>query len=94
MIYAQYYSFHPRDRDAQRKLNVTWNGVEVYQYPNPNYHVVTLDSTLSFKKDALNTKAKVNTRNNHLRKLTNPISNQVYFNTTFLKKKHESVVFT
>ena len=50
---------------------MTWNGLELDHYPNPIYLGVTLDRTLSFKQHALNTKAKVNTRNNLLRKLTN-----------------------
>ena len=50
---------------------MTWNGLELDHYPNPIYLRVTLDCTLSFKQHALNTKAKVNTRNSILRKLTN-----------------------
>ena len=59
------------DKDAKGKLNVTWNGLEIDHYPNPIFLGVTLDHTLSFKQHVLNTKAKVNTRNNVLRKLTN-----------------------
>ena len=54
-----------------RKLDVTWNGLELDHYPNPIYLGVTLDRTLSFKQHALKPNAKVNTRNNLLRKLTN-----------------------
>ena len=50
---------------------MTWNGLELDHYPNPIYLGVTLDRTLNFKQHALNNKAKVNTRNNLLRKLTN-----------------------
>ena len=52
---------------------MTWNGLELDHHPHPNpiYLGVTLDRTLSFKQHALNTKPKVNTRNNLLRKLTN-----------------------
>ena len=50
---------------------MTWNGSELDHYPNPTYLGVTLDHTLSFKQHALNTKAKVNTRNNLPWKLTN-----------------------
>ena len=67
---TQICCFHLRNRDAKRKLDVTWNGLEFDHYPNPIYFGVTLDRTLSFKQHALNTKAKVNTRNNLLRKLT------------------------
>ena len=68
---TQICCFHLRNREAQRKLDVTWNSLELDHYPNPIYLGVTLDRTLSFKQHALNTKAKVNTRNNLLRKLTN-----------------------
>ena len=68
---TQICCFHLRNRDAKRKLDVTWNGLELDHYPNPIYLGVTLDRTLSSKQHALNTKAKVNTRNNLLRKLTN-----------------------
>ena len=68
---TQICCFHLRNRDAKRKLDVTWNGLELDHYPNPIYLGVTLDRTLSFKQHALNTKAKINTRNNLLRKLTN-----------------------
>ena len=68
---TQICCFHLRNRDAKRKLDVTWNGLELNHYPNPIYLGVTLDRTLSFKQHALNSKAKVNTRNNLLRKLTN-----------------------
>ena len=68
---TQICCFHLRNRDAKRKLNVTWNGLELDHYPNPIYLGVTLDRTLSFKQHALNTKPQVNTRNNILRKLTN-----------------------
>ena len=63
--------FHLRNRDAKRKLIKKCNGLELDHYPNPIYLGVTLDRTLSFRQHALNTKAKVNTRNNLLRTLTN-----------------------
>ena len=55
--------FHLRNRDTKHKPNFTWNGLKLDRYPNPIYIRVKLDRTLS--------KAKVNTRNNLLRKLTN-----------------------
>ena len=67
---TQICCFHLRNRDAKRKLDVTWNGLELDHYTNHIYLGVTLDCKLSFKQHALNTKAKVNTRNNLLRKLT------------------------
>ena len=68
---TQLCCFHLSNRNAKHKLNVTWNGLELDHYPNHIYLGVTLDRTLSFKQHALNTKAKVNSRNNLLRKLTN-----------------------
>ena len=59
---TQICCFHLRNRYAKHKLNVTWNGVELDNYPNPIYLGVTLARTLSFKQ----------TRHNLLRKLTNP----------------------
>ena len=65
-------TFRLSNRDAKRKLYVTWNGLELDHYTNPIYlGGVTLDRTLSFKQHALSTKAQINTRNNLLRKLTN-----------------------
>ena len=61
---TQICCFHLRNRDAKRKLYVTWNGLELDHYPNPIYLGVTLDRSLIFKLHALNTKA-----NNLLRKL-------------------------
>ena len=46
---TQICCFHLRNRDAKRKLDVTWNGLELDNYPNPIYLGVTLDRTLSFK---------------------------------------------
>ena len=68
---TQICCFHLRNRDAKRKHNVTWNGLELDHYPNRIYIGVTLDRTLSFNLHALNTKAKLNTINNLLRTLTN-----------------------
>ena len=53
---TQICCFHLRNIHAKRKLNGTWNGVELGHYPNPISHGVTLDRTLSFKQHALNTK--------------------------------------
>ena len=59
---TQICCFHLRNRYGKHKHNVTWNGVELDNYPNPIYRGVTLARTLSFKQ----------TRHNLLRKLTNP----------------------
>ena len=66
---TQICCFHLRNRYSKHKLNVTCNGLELDHYPNPIYLGVTLDRPLSFKQH--DPKAKVNTRNNLLRKLTN-----------------------
>ena len=49
----------------------TWSGTPLEYHPNPLYLGVQLDRTLSYRSHILSTKAKVNTRNNILRKLTN-----------------------
>ena len=67
---TQICCFLLKNRDAKHKLNVTWNGLELAHCPTPIYLGVTLDRTLSFQQHALNTTAKVNTRDNLLRKLT------------------------
>ena len=58
-------------REANRPLRVTWSGTSLEYHPNPLYLGVKLDRTLSYRSHILSTKAKVNTRNNILRKLTN-----------------------
>ena len=63
-------AFHLRNREANRTLRVTWSGTLLEYHPNPLYLGVKLDRTLSYRSHILSTKAKVNTRNNILRKLT------------------------
>ena len=48
-----------------------WNRTELENTPHPKYLGVTLDRTLSYKEHIHNTKMKVATRNNLLRKLSN-----------------------
>ena len=64
-------AFHLRNREANRPLKVTWSGTSLEYHPNPLYLGVKLDRTLSYRSHILSIKAKVNTRNNILRKLTN-----------------------
>ena len=64
-------AFHLRNREANRPLKVTWSATSLEYHPNPLYLGVKLDRTLSYSSHILSTKAKVNTRNNILRKLTN-----------------------
>ena len=68
---TQVCAFHLRNREANRPLKVTWSGTSLEYHPNPFYRVVKLDRTLSYGSHILITKAKVNTRNNILRKLIN-----------------------
>ena len=70
-IKTQVCAFHPRNREANRPLKVTWSETSLEYHPNPLYLGVKLDHTLSYRSRILSTKAKVNTRNNILRKLTN-----------------------
>ena len=44
---TQICCFHLRNRDAKRKLDVTWNGLELDHYPNLIYLGVTLDRWVS-----------------------------------------------
>ena len=64
-------AFHLRNRQANRKLNITWNGNVLENNTFPVYLGVTLDRTLSFSQHTKKTKAKLATRNNLLRKLAN-----------------------
>lgn len=52
-------------------MQIEWNSVRLQHCPNPVYLGVTLDRSLTYRKHIDKTKAKVNTRNGILRKLTN-----------------------
>ena len=67
---TQVCAFHLRNREASRKLNVSWSGTPLESCDNPVYLGVTLDRCLSFKTHIEKTKAKVCTRNNIVSKLT------------------------
>ena len=64
-------AFHLRNKEANRSLKVEWNRIELENTPHPKYLGVTLDCTLSYNEHIHNTKMKVATRNNLLRKLSN-----------------------
>ena len=66
---TQVTAFHLRNREAQRSLQVSWNGVDLENTDTPKYLGVTLDRTLNYKTHIHNTKMKVTTRNNLLKKL-------------------------
>ena len=60
--------------EEQRGKTITKRDMEQYQtgeYPHAKYLGVPLDRTLGYKQDIHNTKMKVATRNNLLRKLSN-----------------------
>ena len=68
---TQVTAFHLRNREVKRSLNIAWNGVDLENTAYPKYLSVTLDRTLNYKQHILNTKMKVATRNNLLKKLAN-----------------------
>jgi hypothetical protein len=68
---TQVTAFHLRNREAKRSLDVSWNGVALENTAHPKYLGVTLDRTLSYKQHIQNTKMKVASRNNLLKKLAN-----------------------
>ena len=68
---TQVCAFHLRNREAKRQLRVRWSGTLLEYHPNPVYLGIKLDRIMSYKNHILNTKAKVNTSSNTLRKLTN-----------------------
>ena len=67
---TQVTAFHLRNKEAKRTLKVKWNRTDLENTPHPKYLGVTLDRTLSYKQHIYNTKMKVATRNNLLRKLS------------------------
>ena len=68
---TQVTAFHPRNREAKRSLRVSWNGVDLENTTHPKYLAVTLDRTLRYKQHIQNTKMKVATCKNLLKKLAN-----------------------
>ena len=67
---TQVCAFHLRNREANRKLNVSWSGSPLEHCNNPVYLGVTLDRCLTYKTHVEKTKAKVCARNNIISKLT------------------------
>ena len=68
---TQIITFYLRNKEENRSLRVSWNGIDLENTPHPKYLGVTLDRTLSYKQHIQNTKMKAATRNNLLKKLTN-----------------------
>ena len=63
--------FHLKNREAKRMLEVKWNNTDIENTPHLKYLGVTLDRTLGYKQHIHNTKMKVTTQNNLLKKLSN-----------------------
>ena len=68
---TQVIAFYIRNKQAKRSLKITWNNSDLENTAYPKYLGVTLDRTLIDKEHIQNTKMKVATRNNLLRKLAN-----------------------
>ena len=68
---TQVTSFHLKNRESKRTLEVKWNNTYLENTPHPKYLDVTLDRTLSYKQHIHNTQMKVATRHNLLKKLSN-----------------------
>ena len=60
----------PPEEEAKRMLKVKWNRTDLENTPHPRYLGVTLDQTLGYKQHIHNTKMKMATHNNLLRKLS------------------------
>ena len=66
---TQTRAFHPKNREASRKLTITWYNKHLEHIPDPVYLGVTLDRTLSYKEHIHKLKCKTSARNNILWKL-------------------------
>ena len=62
--------FHLRNKEAKRTLKVKWNRTDLENTPHPKYLGITLNRALSYKQHIHNTKMKVATRNNLIRKMS------------------------
>lgn len=62
--------FHLRNRQSNRPLVISWQGVDIEHCSQPRYLGITLDRSLTYKYHCQKTKLKVGTRNNILRRLT------------------------
>ena len=68
---TQISTFHLKNIDAQRELNVVWHGKLLAYSHKPAYLGVTLDRCLTYKDHIAKTKAKTGARNSILKKLAN-----------------------
>ena len=67
---TQVTAFHLRNRDAEKHLDVMWDGHPFAHCDNPTYLGVTLDHMLMYKVHITKTKGEVSSRNAIIRKLT------------------------
>lgn len=49
LLKTEVCAFHLRNKEANRKLHVTWKGVDLVNNPNPKYLGVVLDRSLTYK---------------------------------------------
>ena len=66
---TQLTAFYPKNHQADRKLNVTWNGTKLDHSHSPVHLGITLDRSLTYRNHCLKTRAKLSSRNNLLGKL-------------------------
>ena len=66
---TQLTAFHLKNRQADRKLNVTWNGTKLDHTHSPVYLSITLDRSITYRNHCLKTRAKLSSSNNVLRKM-------------------------
>ena len=63
---TQLTAFHLKNHQADRKLNVTWNGTKLDHTHSSVYLGITLDRSLTYRNHCLKTRAKRSSRNNLL----------------------------
>ena len=66
---TQLTAFHLKNHQADRKLNVTWNGTTLDHTHSHVYLGITLDRSITYRNHCLKTRANLYSRNNVLRKL-------------------------
>ena len=66
---TQLTAFHLKNRQADRKLNVTWNCTKLDHTHSPVYLGITLDRSITYRNHCPKTRAKFSSRNNVRRKL-------------------------
>ena len=64
---TQLTAFHLKNHQADRKLNVTWNGTKLDHTNSPVYLGITLDRSLTYRDHCLKMRANLSSRNNLLR---------------------------